>query len=66
MVIVDIIMPIKNGLVTIEELKRDFPDVRIIAMSGFGGRFGKPDGVQHTLSKPFAMNEMLKTVKALV
>ena len=66
LVIIDILMPIKNGLVTIEELKRDFPDVKIIAMSGIGVRFGKPAGVQHTFSKPFAMNEMLKTVKALV
>jgi len=75
LVISDIIMPIKNGLVTIEELKKDFPEIKIIAMSG--GSFGKPKefllnatkvlaGIQHNFSKPFAMEEMLETVEALV
>ena len=75
LVIIDILIPVENGFVTIEELKKDFPDVKIIAMSG--GSFGKPKGsllstakyltgIQHTFIKPFEMDEMLKAVEALV
>ena len=34
LIITDIIMPDKEGLGTILELKREFPDVKIFAMSG--------------------------------
>jgi len=36
LVITDIFMPEKEGLKTIMELKRDFPDVKIIAIAGGG------------------------------
>jgi len=35
-VITDLVMPRKGGLQTIKELRRDYPSVRIIAISGFG------------------------------
>ena len=37
LVIADIFMPEKDGLEVIRELKSDFPDVKIIAISGGGG-----------------------------
>lgn len=36
LVITDLVMPNKGGLETIRDLRRDFPHVRIIAISGFG------------------------------
>jgi len=72
-VITDIIMPEKEGIETILELKQEFPDIRIIAMSG-GGRLGprqylesaKNLGAQKTLTKPFSKEAVLKAVQDLL
>ena len=37
LIITDIIMPEKDGVHTIKDLRREFPAVRIIAISGGGG-----------------------------
>ncbi len=72
-VILDILMPEKEGLETIIELKRDYPDTKIIAISG-GGRGGKLDflevakklGALRTLNKPFTRKEIINTVQELL
>ena len=59
LIITDLIMPEKDGIETIQELKKDFPEIKIIAISG-GGRLGPNDylqlakmlGAQRTLTKP--------------
>ena len=69
LIITDLIMPEKEGIETIIELRREFPDARIIAISG-GGRFVTEDylyiarklGALHTLSKPFKRQDMLDAV----
>ena len=69
-VITDIIMPEKEGIETIRELKRDYPDVRIIAMSG-GGRIGPENylkiarglGAEKTLTKPVERKTLLAAVR---
>ena len=73
LVIADLIMPEKEGIETIMELRRDFPGVKIIAISG-GGDVG-PEvylhmasklGAQRTFAKPFERSEMLGAVRQLV
>jgi CheY-like chemotaxis protein len=72
MIITDIIMPEKEGIETIIELKNAYPDVKLIAMSG-GGWYGtdidfdmaKKLGA-HTLNKPFALQELLDVVNELL
>lgn len=72
-VITDILMPEKEGLETIQEFRRDFPDVKIIAMSG-GGRVGTNDylrvaelyGAGHVFKKPFRLANMLSAVEGLI
>ena len=69
LVILDILMPGKEGIETTRELKREFPDVKIIAMSGSGTGYldmAKEFGAERTFSKPFKGEEMLKAVKKLL
>jgi len=71
LVITDLVMPEKDGLETITELRRLDPAVKIIVMSG-GGRSLEPDqlylesarsvGALRVLSKPFSASALLKAV----
>jgi DNA-binding response OmpR family regulator len=73
LLITDLLMPDKEGLETIMDLRRDFPQVKIIAVSG-GGHSGGLNflaiarrlGAQRTLAKPFQLPELLATVKELL
>lgn len=68
-VVTDIIMPEQEGVETIIELKRDFPDLPIIAISG-GGRtrnldfleIAKQYGADHVLAKPFSEEDLLGAI----
>ena len=69
LIITDIIMPEKDGFDVIRDLKKDDPNVPIIAISG-GGRF-KTDaytriatelGADHALKKPFDDDQLLNLV----
>jgi len=70
LIITDLIMPNKDGIGMIIDLKKEFPDVKIIAMSG--GGLNKPDGYLKgakklgaacTLTKPIDREEMLEAVR---
>jgi CheY-like chemotaxis protein len=73
LLITDIIMPEKEGLETIHELRMKFPDLKIIAISG-GGRIG-PDGylpgaillgANRVFQKPLDQKEFLQAVAVLL
>jgi DNA-binding response OmpR family regulator len=70
LIITDLIMPNKDGIGMIIDLKKEFPQVKIIAMSG--GGVNRPEGyldgakklgASRTLTKPIDRDEMLAAVK---
>jgi CheY-like chemotaxis protein len=70
LVITDLVMPDKEGLETIIELRRTHPTVKIIAMTG-GSRnaanylmLAESFGVSHTLTKPFSRDILLQAVNS--
>jgi len=73
LVITDIIMPDKEGIETIMEIKKDFPAIKIIAMSG-GGKISADSylvmaghlGANKTLAKPFQQSEIIDAVRELL
>ena len=73
LVITDIVMPGKDGLQTILDLREDFPDLPFVAISG-GGAISKEryltvagylDRVV-TLAKPFTVDEIVDAVENLL
>lgn len=70
LVITDLVMPEKEGIETISELKKLDPEVKIIAISGGGhGGLGnylqmaKLFGAKYALAKPFDMTTLLTAVR---
>jgi CheY-like chemotaxis protein len=69
LVVTDLVMPNKEGIETIIELRRSCRDIKIVAMSG-GGRntaddyliMAKRCGACVTLTKPFGNQEMIDAV----
>ena len=67
--VVDLIMPDQGGLETIAELRKQNPEIKVIAVSGAPsvGRRRLLDwatrmGADRTFSKPFVMTELLGAV----
>ncbi len=73
LVVTDILMPRKEGIETIRDLRRLTPAVKIVAMSG-GGRskqlmflkVAEDFGADVTLQKPFRLGEFLAVVERLL
>lgn len=73
LIITDLVMPGKEGLETIRELKHDYPDIKIIAISGGGRnmpgeylRFAELMGAKTVLSKPVSKERLLEAVNELL
>ncbi len=72
-VVTDIIMPEKEGIETILEIRRGFPETQIVAISG-GGRIGPLDylkmaglmGARRVFAKPLRSAELLEAVGSLL
>jgi CheY-like chemotaxis protein len=70
-IVIDMIMPDREGVETIIEIRKRRPDAFIIAMSG-GGRIGPADflnlasalGADRTLSKPFTPAQLIEELAA--
>jgi CheY-like chemotaxis protein len=80
-VITDIIMPGKDGVTTIKEMRQEFPDIGVIAISGGGEPVEyKPDAIKTTaylaaakqvgadmvITKPFERKELIQSVSELL
>jgi PAS domain S-box-containing protein len=68
--ITDLVMPEKEGMDFITEIRKQYPAVKVIAISGaYGGKFLKPArliGAHATLAKPISRETLLDTVRNLV
>ena len=73
LIITDILMPEKEGLETIMEIRRESPDVKIIAISG-GAKVGpftylklaERFGAERVFSKPLEMRQLLQAIRELL
>lgn len=73
LIVTDLIMPEKDGVETISELRKEFPDIKIIAISG-GGRvsssiyleIAKTMGANYIFSKPLDMDKMFDAIDTLL
>jgi CheY-like chemotaxis protein len=73
LVITDLIMPEKEGIETIMDLRKKFPGVKIIAMSGGGRvsagdylRIAKQMGAGKILAKPFSNDELSAAIAEML
>lgn len=72
LVITDIVMPRREGVETIKALREDFPNLKILAVSGSGGaradflRLAQRFGANATLEKPFEGEALLAKIKPLL
>ena len=72
-VITDVIMPEKEGIETFVELRREFPGVKVITMSG-GGRMSaagyleatKSLGANFTFQKPIEHEQLIDAIETLL
>ena len=73
LIITDMIMPKKEGMETIMDLKLEFPNVKIIAISG-GGRVGPEPylevaeglGAERVFTKPFRIPELIEAIQNIL
>jgi len=73
LIIMDVIMPEKEGIETLIEIKNTYPNIKIIMMSG-GGKIGpqsylkiaKAVGADEVIEKPFELSDLHNIIKKLL
>jgi len=73
LVVTDILMPEQEGLETIRQLRRDYPETQIIAISGGGEidgnhylQIARGMGARKILAKPFSYAQLMEAVNELL
>ncbi|MES2638748.1 MAG: response regulator [Myxococcota bacterium] len=74
LVVTDLFMPAQDGIETILQLRSEFPNVKVLAVSGGGKvsqaqsylQIAKQIGADAILSKPFEQEDLLRTVRELL
>ncbi len=74
LIITDIVMPEKHGIDLVMELKKELPELPIIAISGGGGVTGRFDyleivnliGADTVLRKPFEAKQLRDVVRSIL
>jgi DNA-binding NtrC family response regulator len=74
LLITDLVMPDKNGIDMIMASRKQYPAMKIMAISGGGGITGRFDylpiaklvGAEITIKKPFSIAELRKNVSRLI
>jgi len=71
-VVTDIFMPEKEGIETIQDLRREFPEAKIIAMTGRESltdydvfQVARELGVVKTFKKPFKLDDLVAAVEEI-
>jgi two-component system cell cycle sensor histidine kinase/response regulator CckA len=69
LLITDLVMPGQEGIETIAQARREYPQLKILAISGFSGgeylRMAKVLGANETLAKPLDLTLLTERVRAL-
>jgi len=71
LVITDILMPEREGLETIQALRQEFPEIKIIAISGGMGPLNflplaRKFGALRTLQKPFSLQQLYEVMREVL
>jgi two-component system response regulator MprA len=71
LIITDLMMPRKDGVETIQGLRRQHPAAKVIAMTAARGRFNRLTAARHvgahrTLLKPFEMTDLLAAIREVL
>jgi len=74
LVITDLVMPTMNGIDLVMAVRKQYPTLKIIAISGGGGITGRFDylpvanllGATRVIRKPFALAEMRSAVREVL
>ena len=68
LVIIDIVLPGDNGLVLARQVREEFPNQRILFMSGYSaevlGAEGLRSGTEEFMAKPFTADQLIRKVES--